>query len=111
MTGKEIVLKHLKKSADHHSAMAGTEQKIAKAHGDIAESHTNAALAQGHRDLADQHGAKAQHHQARAKHFLEMHQGLSGIAPELFDEHSDAGDELRSSVGLGGFLKACGLQN
>jgi hypothetical protein len=96
VTAKEMILKHCEKSADHHSAIARTEQKIAKAHGDIAESHTNAVLAQGHRDLADQHGAGAQHHQARAKHFLEMHEGLSGIAPEVFDSHDDAGDELRS---------------
>jgi hypothetical protein len=108
MTGKESILRHLKKSSDHHAAMAETEQKICKAHGAIAESHTNAVLAQHHRDLGDHHGAKAQHHTARSKHFLELHQGLSGISPELLDEHSDAGDELRSSAGLNGFLKRVG---
>jgi len=96
MTAKELVLRHCKKSAEHHSAVAETETKIAKA--DVAEAHTDQILAQGHRDLAGQHSARAQHHQAHAKHFTEMHQGLAGIAPELLDEHSNAGDELRDSV-------------
>src|SRR5258708_34854897 len=108
MNEKESALKHWQKAADHHSAIGKCEQKIAKAHGDIAASHTDQILAQGHRDLADYHGASAQHHQTRAKHFLEMHQGLSGIAPELLDEHSDAGDELRSSAGLRDLLKRAG---
>src|SRR6266851_3737511 len=107
MTGKEIVLKHLKKSADHHSAMAETEQKISKTHGDAAEAHTNAVLAQHHRDLSDHFGARAQHHNDHARHLLQMHQHVSGVADaELFDSQSDAADELRSSAGLRGFLKA-----
>ena len=99
MTTKELVLEHCQKSAEHHSAIAKSEKKIAKAHGDIAEGHTNQILAQGHRDLADHHTARAQHHQAHAKHFLEVHQHVGGIAPELFDEHSDAGDELMATSG------------
>ncbi len=105
MTGKEIVLHHAKASADHHAAVARTEQKIAKAHGDIAEGHTNQILAQGHRDLADHHQARAQHHQARAKHFLEIHEGLAGISPQLFDEHSSAGDELMDATSGSSLLK------
>ncbi len=109
MTGKEIVLKHLKKSADHHAAMAETEQKISKVHGDAAESHTNAVLAQHHRDLSDHHGARAQHHNDHARHLLQMHQHVSGVADaELFDSQSHAGDELRSAAGLE-FLKASRL--
>src|SRR5258706_7353482 len=105
MTAKEMVLKHLEKSADHHLAMAKTEKKISTVHGAIGESHTNAVLGQHHRDLSDHHGARAQHHAAHAKHLLEVHQGLSGIAPELFDEHSDAGDELRSGARLDDHLQ------
>jgi len=109
MTGKEIVLKHLKKSADHHSAMAETEQKISKTHGDAAEAHTNAVLAQHHRDLSDHFGAVAQHHTDRAKHFVSMHEHVSGVEGELFDSHSDAGDELISAAGHDSFLKRCGI--
>jgi hypothetical protein len=108
MTAKEIVLKHLKKSSDHHAAMAETEQKLSKVHGDAAESHTNAVLAQHHRDLSDHHRAKAQHHTDRAKHFLSMHEHVSGVEGELFDSHSDAGDELRSAAGRDGLLKRMG---
>jgi len=105
MTTKELVLHHCQKSAEHHAAIAKSEQKIAKAHGDIAEGHTDQILAQGHRDLAGQHTARAQHHQAHAKHFLEMHRGLSGLAPEILNEHSDAGDDLRDSASGNDLLK------
>ncbi len=95
MTGKEIVLRHLKKSADHHSAMAETEKKISKVHAAAGESHTDSVLAQHHRDLADHHGAKAQHHNDHARHLLQMHEHVSGISDaELFPSHSDAGDQL-----------------
>ena len=105
MTTKEVLLHHLKKSADHHAAMCETEKKMSKAHGDIGEGHTNQILAQGHRDLADHHQARAQHHQARSEHFLEVHQHVSGIAPELFDEHSSAGDQLLDATSGSSLLK------
>lgn len=110
MTGKQIVLHHLKKSAEHHTNLAEAEAKIFKAHGDIAEGHTNQVLAQGHRDLADHHNAKAQHHNAQARHLLMVHQHVSGITPELFDEHSDAGDELRTAAHAVFLKRACGIE-
>jgi hypothetical protein len=109
MTAKEHLLHHLKKSADHHTNMAETEQKISKVHGDAAESHTNAVLAQHHRDLSDHHGAKAQHHTDRAKHFLLMHERVSGVEGELFDSHS-GGDSLREAAHADFLRRVCGVE-
>ncbi len=106
MTGRELLLHHLKKSVDHHTAMAETEEKISKDHGDAAESHTNAVLAQQHRDLADHHGAKAQHHNDHARHLLQMHEHVSGISgAELFSSQSNAADDLRDSVATDDLVK------
>jgi hypothetical protein len=110
MTGKEIVLAHLQKSAAHCTNLGETETKISKSHSNIAAHHTDQILAQHHRALADHHGAKAQHHNDHARHLLEVHQHVSGIADaELFDSHSDAADDLRSAAGTSGFLRRVGL--
>lgn len=109
MTGKEIVLHHLKKSADHHTNLAEVEAKIAKSHDAAGESHTNAVLGQHSRDLAGHHRAKSQHHNDHARHLLQMHEHVSGISDaELFPSQSDAGDSLRTAAGFE-FLKASRL--
>ncbi|SRR6266481_1653964 len=106
MKPKELLLDYLKKAANHHDAMAGTEDKISKVHATAAESHTDAVLAQHHRDLADYHGARAQHHNDHSRHLLQMHEHVSGIsAAELFSSRSDAGDELMDATSGTSLLK------
>ena len=96
MTKKELLLHHLKKSMDHHSAMAETHTQLSKSHAAAAQEHTNAVLGQHSRDQSGHHARIAEQHSDHARHLLEVHQHVSGIASsELFPSHSDAGDELR----------------
>ncbi len=111
MTFREHVQDHLHKSATHHAAVAALHTKISKTHETLAGHHDeHAGKAQGHRDLAQFHSTLSQHHSDREKHFSEMHSLMGDIGDaELLPSQSDAGDSLRSSAGLSGFLKACGL--
>ena len=112
MTKKEILLDHLKKSADCHSAMAEEHTKLSKSHAAAAQEHTNAVLGQHSRDQSGHHARIAEQHSDHARHLLQVHQHVSGISSaELFPSHSDAADELRDSTGTADLLKRfCGRE-
>ena len=106
MTGKEIVLHHLKKSADHHSAMADHHTKLSKSHAAVGEHHTDQVLGRHHGDLSDSHARIAAQHSDHARHLLQVHEHVSGISDaELLPSHSDAGDEVMTAAGTDDLLK------
>lgn len=97
MRTHEHLLEHFSKSATHHRTMADVHKKIAEAHESVAKAHADAnpEAAAGHRDIGQFHSDLSQHHSARARHYAATHESLSGVEPELLDEHSDAGDVAR----------------
>ncbi|MGB7283313.1 MAG: hypothetical protein WBE13_13705 [Candidatus Acidiferrum sp.] len=108
MTIKELVDSHLKKSASHHNVMAKNCLTMAKAQADVAVAHerTNPMLARAHRDCADCHSNFAKSHQARQQDFEDLREALAEASDaDVSENHSDAGDDLKTAAGFGDLLK------
>ena len=110
---KQTLLDHLEKSMHHHAVLSTLHQKLSKAHGELAHHHeAHPVAAAAHRDLKQFHENVAAQHDDRQRHYAAMHERIWGIGEsELFDSHSDAADDLRSSAGHTDLLKRfCGIE-
>jgi hypothetical protein len=92
--------------------MVKLHQQFAKSEMDSAADHdtTNPGAALRHRDRVGLHKTAAQRHEAHQKDFEDWREQLAEASDAiLLDNHSDAGDALRSAYGYSDLLKAMRL--